>query len=97
MYSFFVLGLIPGTNIQITFTMWLEFVLLLAATIYGVHYRHQRRHLPPSLSPEANERITQLARQGQLIRHIAAALLANSGHSHLGLYAPPAHQDEQNI
>ena len=36
MYTFFVLGLVPGTNFQITFTMWLEFVeaLLLAFGLY---------------------------------------------------------------
>ena len=26
MYSFFVLGLVPGTNFQISFTMWLQSV-----------------------------------------------------------------------
>lgn len=32
MYSFIVLGIIPGTNIQITFTTWLN-AMLLAVTI----------------------------------------------------------------
>jgi len=33
MYAFFVLGLIPGTNLQITFNIWLD-CLLLATAIY---------------------------------------------------------------
>ena len=32
MYSFIVLGLVPGTNIQISFELWLQFVAGL--TIY---------------------------------------------------------------
>ena len=32
MYSLLVLGLIPGTNIQITFTTWVELALLGAVT-----------------------------------------------------------------
>ena len=36
MYTFFVLGLVPGTNFQITFNMWLLCVeaLLLAFFLY---------------------------------------------------------------
>jgi hypothetical protein len=36
MYSFVVLGLIPGTNIQITFQMWLT-IAGLAAIAFGMH------------------------------------------------------------
>lgn len=32
MYAFFVLGLIPGTNIQITFMMWSVAVLIIACS-----------------------------------------------------------------
>lgn len=83
MYNFFVLGLVPGTDIQITFAMWLESTLLLAGSVYLLYYHASRRRvvLPPTLSPEANERITQLARQGQLIRRIAAVLVTNSAGS----------------
>lgn len=36
MYSFIVLGLIPGTDIQITFEIWLQFMsALLAALAYS--------------------------------------------------------------
>lgn len=43
MYSFFVLGIIPGTNIQITFQGWLD-IIELAVALYGVAwlYRHRR-------------------------------------------------------
>ena len=36
MYTFLVLGLVPGTNIQITFIIWLECIeaLLLAVSLY---------------------------------------------------------------
>ncbi|MEO7364649.1 MAG: hypothetical protein ABIV43_04070 [Candidatus Saccharimonadales bacterium] len=33
MYTFIVLGLIPGTNVQITFDIWLQFVTLLAVYV----------------------------------------------------------------
>lgn len=38
MYSFFVLGLIPGTNIQITFQMWLLITAAIAAVYAYWHY-----------------------------------------------------------
>lgn len=31
MYAFFVLGLVPGTNFQITFQVWLDVILLMVA------------------------------------------------------------------
>jgi len=41
-YSFIVLGIIPGTDIQITFWGWLS-ALLLVADVFGMIYikRHQ--------------------------------------------------------
>lgn len=33
MYSFFVLGLIPGTDIQVTFEMWLQAAIILCSVI----------------------------------------------------------------
>ena len=33
MYSFFVLGLVPGTNFQITFQVWLDAALLAVAAV----------------------------------------------------------------
>lgn len=46
MYSFFVLGLIPGTTIQITFEMWIYIVadiatLLLLANVISLRRRRQ--------------------------------------------------------
>ena len=43
MYSFFVLGLIPGTNFQITFQVWFDMVELLVVA-YGLIYLHRLRH-----------------------------------------------------
>lgn len=37
MYSFFVLGIIPGTNIQITFTAWCFMLLALLVVWYNYH------------------------------------------------------------
>ena len=76
MYTFFVLGLIPGTDIQITFTMWLDTLALIICVLL-LHYEFRNRSnaaLPPTLSPETEQNITLLARQGQLIRRIAAVL-----------------------
>lgn len=46
MQSFFVLGLIPGTHIQITFLGWLYVVAVVAnavAILRLAHYRHKLR------------------------------------------------------
>lgn len=37
MYSFFVLGIVPGTNIQITFTQWLVCLGIICELICVVH------------------------------------------------------------
>lgn len=37
MYSFIVLGIIPGTNIQITFTTWIDAMLLALCIGLTVH------------------------------------------------------------
>ena len=56
MYSFFVLGLIPGTNIQISFTMWVEATIALVLLAYLAHYHWKRSHdyqaLPPTISAD---------------------------------------------
>ncbi len=42
MQNFFVLGLVPGTTIQITFTVWLTTVLLLASAPFLTYaWRHR--------------------------------------------------------
>jgi hypothetical protein len=43
MYSFFVLGIIPGTNIQITLTTWLDSLALLVAIAALVWLNRQHR------------------------------------------------------
>lgn len=43
MYSFFVLGLIPGTNFQITFQVWFDVVEVLVA-VTGILWLHRLRH-----------------------------------------------------
>ena len=46
MYSFLVLGLIPGTNIQISFQAWLAIVAVLAIAVVKLKsqtLRHLRR------------------------------------------------------
>lgn len=43
MYDFFVLGLIPGTDIQISFTMWIESFILLCMSAYLAHHILRRR------------------------------------------------------
>ena len=93
MYNFFVLGLIPGTNIEITFAMWLEFLLLTLISVYALHYvRLQKQPVAsPALSPAAEEHITQLAQRGQLIRHIAATLVVYSAEPPSFPFVPKAH------
>lgn len=41
MYSFVILGQIPGTDITISFTMWVELALFVAALITWVIVRHK--------------------------------------------------------
>ena len=44
-YDILVLGQIPGTNLVIDFTMWLQLMALLIAVIFYVsaHRRHEHR------------------------------------------------------
>lgn len=42
MYSFFVLGIIPGTNFQITFQVWFD-SLLLVIEITSISWLYHRR------------------------------------------------------
>ena len=48
-YDIMVLGQIPGTNLVIDFTMWLQLMaLLIAVTLYvSAHRRHEHRTLAP--------------------------------------------------
>ena len=40
MYAFFVLGIIPGTNLQITFNMWLGGIVILIGVSLEWLYRN---------------------------------------------------------
>ena len=52
MYTFLVLGLIPGTNLQITFKTWLDLVglIIVALLSYKLHNDHLAR-LPLARRP----------------------------------------------
>ena len=55
MYSFFVLGQIPGTDITITFSMWMQLcaALLAIALLIRVHRRNtQQRPIQPTISQD---------------------------------------------
>lgn len=43
MYTFFILGLIPGTNLQITFQMWIDGLELVAA-VAGLAWIYRQHH-----------------------------------------------------
>ena len=66
MYSFLVLGLIPGTNIQITFEIWAEAAVVLSIlfTVYSFIKRfiQERRFNPDSQTDDSQSVIdtTQL-------------------------------------
>jgi len=61
MYSFIVLGILPGTNFQISFDMWLEFVTSLTIGLFTifigrillhlVQHRDELVFLPASRTP----------------------------------------------
>lgn len=50
MYSFFVLGQIPGTSITISFSAWLTLCLLAATSYLWVHV-HRRKPAAQTSSP----------------------------------------------
>lgn len=47
MYSFLVLGLVPGTNLQITFNTWLDMIGLALAG-FGVAYLYRHHYASES-------------------------------------------------
>jgi hypothetical protein len=51
MYSFLVLGLIPGTNIRITFSAWLALVALIV--VAGLRIRFGRPQVVRQILPAA--------------------------------------------
>lgn len=59
MWDFLVLGLIPGTDIQISFGFWL-LILTLSAVVFGLKRNGLRKlrfggnRLPPTIGTEAH-------------------------------------------
>lgn len=53
MYNFLVLGLVPGTDIQITFEMWLDIVIAIIMAVVVVKAGRQLLNLTSTL-PEAS-------------------------------------------
>lgn len=55
MYSFFVLGQIPGTDFVITFMMWVQLAALLTTLLVWMTYRRRqefKRYNVPTISSE---------------------------------------------
>ena len=55
MYSFFVLGQIPGTSIIITFTMWMQLFAALFVTGMLIYLRRThglRNYFPPTIGSD---------------------------------------------
>ena len=40
--NFIVLGWIPGTQVQITFQIWMQLIAILVATLVGLYIIHRR-------------------------------------------------------
>lgn len=45
MYTFLVLGIIPGTTVQITFQLWLQAVASFGASVLVIRLVQTHRHL----------------------------------------------------
>jgi len=77
-YDFFVLGLIPGTEIQISFAMWLETVALLCTTTILVRQISQRRSFAYEIVPTIGSDFMLQRLPARWTLRIAVALLADS-------------------
>ena len=84
MYSFFVLGLIPGTNFQITFQVWLD-VVELSMLVIGIFWLIHMRLLIPQetevtrqrLSLPATQLHSRLMASGAVLRDVRARIVHN--------------------
>ena len=68
MYSFLVLGIIPGTNIQITFDMWLqlaELAIVLIGLAWGITHSREVRKLAKTVQRRLPLHATQLHLRAQ--------------------------------
>lgn len=95
MYSFFVLGLIPGTDIQISFTMWLETVMLFGMSAYLVRHILRRRTYGSEIVPTiGTEFIVQPLPALWTFRIVVALLIDNAEHLLRSLHPAPAHEQD---
>jgi len=63
MYSFFILGQVPGTAVTITFTMWLQLCALIIGllALYRVQLnRTITYYMPPTISYEVGSALRPL-------------------------------------
>jgi hypothetical protein len=104
MYTFLILGLVPGTHIQITFQLWLQVVasmlgfLILSIVTVRIYrlFSLSNKSLAPGRS-RLHATQTQLRQRVQQTVHRAVAPLASIS-SHLKVsHQRPAQQDAQRI
>ena len=76
MYNFLVLGYIPGTDIQISFTMWCEVAAALFLIIY-LHHSIKHHQFASVLPPTISSELTLPPRLARLTHRIALALPIN--------------------
>ena|SRR5665213_1892287 len=84
MYSFFVLGLIPGTNFQITFQVWLDMVEL-SILVTGIIWLFRMHRLVPQETEITHQRLSLPATQlhprlmasGAVLRDVRARIVHN--------------------
>lgn len=94
MYNFLVLGIIPGTNIEITFPMWCEAAALVITALYLRYHVLQRQLTDIPNLPFSDEVLVasmQLSRLAQRTHRKVAALQVGSAvrrsASHLRVFA----------
>ena len=64
MYSFIVLGIVPGTNIQISFLAWVVATMLAIVALSGVWLGLKRRPLDIKISSHLPLHASQLHLRG---------------------------------
>jgi hypothetical protein len=65
MYSFLVLGLVPGTNFQISFQDWLLMLACLPVIVMAFMLRHRLRHATQQIDLRQPLYASQLHQQAQ--------------------------------
>lgn len=64
MYSILVLGLIPGTHIQITFLVWLAAAAIVGLLVSIVWFAHKRRYSDLCIAAHYPKHANQLHQRG---------------------------------